>query len=922
VSSRTKFWLLTGLRFCGSCCLTVGCWALWLGLGALLAVLLYIAVAKELPVPGFVLRRAEAELAKSGLMLEFGRARFDPTGKILLEDVRVRLRPFEDPLLQCRLLYVRHDFWSLLAGWTFPTEVRLEGAALQLPAMLSPSGTAEPVVRDLALTLHQHDHVWEVDQFAGRLGRLALTLDGAYTSPARPGGTAALPLELLSARFLQTARQLAPILARLDAFERPSLSVHLESGPAEGNTATLVLTADGATRPWDRPVTLGPLVAATRLSLDHPGLRPLVVRAAARHVAYAGQVTADNLRALLHAEVLPESFSGRAVELLLAAASVDTGEGRAAAPVVRANLARWPEVGLQAATEIDGEFLAAEVEAGLAEQTARVRAAGRVAPETISRVLTRHTPRAAPFFVFGEPVRFTAEAVLAPGWHFERLAARVDAGRLDSRGVQVTSARGRIDIEGTSFLAHDARVTIGESAARGSYWMDFATTDYRMLLDGHLRPADITGWFHADWWPNFWNRFFVFTTPPAAEVDIQGRWKNPALSNNFVRARARNLTFRGADFETVDATVFVRPAFAHGLALAGTRAGGTQHLTGSFRRFAVPGGRETDRFEFDFDTTADPAVLGRMLDDQAADFPAALHFVRPPHIHAWGVFAGGPKPAPDYHFTAEAADGLSYFGFPLDTLKVRGDLQGEDLQLREIQFTAAGGEGAGKASLTGPAGARQLGFDLFVRKANLARTVHAVQEYQAARTGQPPPVGADSKFVRKAANSQLDLALSAQGNPASLASFKGTGNASLTGAQLGEIHLFGLLSQVLSSLSLSFSSLKLDAMRSTFEIRDGELYFPDLKVTGPSALIDARGKYTFATNALDFKAKFKPYEDPGSLLAAAVSLVINPLTSILELKLSGPLGDPKWSVVVGAGPKPPAAPAAAPAPATDPAVGK
>ena len=171
-----------------------------------------------------------------------------------------------------------------------------------------------------------------------------------------------------------------------------------------------------------------------------------------------------------------------------------------------------------------------------------------------------------------------------------------------------------------------------------------------------------------------------------------------------------------------------------------------------------------------------------------------------------------------------------------------------------------------------------------------------MQEYDANRLGQPYVVAAESKFIKQAANSSLDVALSAQGDPASVPSFQGAGNAALTGAELGEIHLFGLLSQVLSGLSLSFSSLKLDAARSSFTLRDGTLHFPDLKVTGPSAVMDARGYYTLAGNSLDFSARFKPYDQPGSLLAAAVSLVINPLTSILELKLGGRLDDPKWSV--------------------------
>ncbi|MFZ5495162.1 MAG: AsmA-like C-terminal region-containing protein [Verrucomicrobiota bacterium] len=903
------FWFKSGLRFCGSCCVTLACWTLWLALGALLVALLSIAFAKELPVPDHALRRIERALARSGLVLNFGRARFDPTGKVLLQDVKLRTARFEDPLLTCRLLYVRHDFWSLLAGWTFPDEIQIEGAALQLPAMLAPSGTTEPVVRDLAVTLRRRGQVWHVEQFAGRLGPLALTLRGELTPPR---GTAATPdLEKLTERFLQTARRVAPGMSRLDAFDRPALDVQLATGATGANRALLRFTAAGANRPWDQPVTTGPLVARTALDLGR-GPQAADVRFAVGWAEGPAGLAARLLRGELVVGLTPDPFGIRPEELRLAALRVETPEGPVHGPVLRADLVGWPAPRIEAAARLGGEFLAVEAEGSLTEKSARLHAVGRGHPDFINAALARHTPRAAPFFQFGDPVAFDAEAVLAPGWRFDRLAAWADAGRIDSRGVRITAARGRIDLTGASFLAHDARIAAGGSAARGSYWMDFGTTDYRMLLAGRLHPADINGWFRGDWWASFWNRWFAFATdaPPAAEVDIRGRWKQPWLSQNFVRAHVRSATVWGGDFEAVDATVFVRPGFAHGLALTGTRAGGTQRVAGSFKRFGTPGGRETDRFEFDFDTNADPAVLGRMLEGRADEVLASLRFTAPPHIHAWGTLSRGADGAlvPDWRLAAEAAAPLHYYGFPLASARVQGAVTGQGVRLDDIRFAAAGGAGAGKAALTGAPGARLLGFDLFLNKARLGDTVHAVQEYDATRTGRPPPAGPDSKFVRTAAQSLLDVSLSALGNPASLASFKGSGQAALTGGELGEVHLFGLLSQVLSSLSLKFSSLKFDAAHSAFTLDRGELYFPDLKVTGPSATIDARGRYSFATNALDFTARFKPYDQTDSLLAAAVSIVINPLTSILELKLNGPLGDPKWSVLVSPGPRPSLAP--------------
>ncbi|AOS43098.1 hypothetical protein Verru16b_00139 [Lacunisphaera limnophila] len=909
----THSWFKTGLHFCGSCVVTLLCWTLWIGLGALLVLLLYIALAKELPVPDYVLRRTEVELARSGLILKFGRARFDPTGKVLLEDVRVHTTAFEDPLLTCRLLYVRHDFWSLLSGQTTPAEIQIEGAALLLPAILAPGGTAEPLVRDLALTLRHHDHRWRVVQAAGRVGPLALTVQGEFTPPRR--GAAAPALDGLAGQYLQAARRLAPVMDRLNAFADPALAVQLDTDAAGANRATVLFTATGAVRPWDQPFTAGLVAAGTSLPLGGAASRPLTVQLAIRHLTGPREVTAHTLRATLQAEVSPARFTGRALSLEVAAGSVTSPEGTLAGPVIHADLAAWPVLRTTLATRIEGEFLAAEVEAGLTEKSARIHASGRGDPAFINRTLARHTPRAAPFFVFGDTVSFAADAVLAPGWRFTGLTAWADAGRIDSRGVLISSARGRIDIAGTRFVASEARVAMGENHARGSYEMDFITTDYRMLLRGALRPVAISGWFRGDWWPAFWDRYFNFAGgPPTAEVDVQGRWKKPLLSTNFIRAQASRATVWGGDFEAMDATVFVRPSFTHGLAVQATRAGGTEHLAGSFQRVGVPGTRETARFAFDFTTDADPAVLGRMLEGRADDVLASLRFTRPPSVHAWGAIAAG---VPEYHFTGRVADPFHYYGFPLEAAQVQGAVSGSDVQITNVSFSAGGGTGAGKATLSGPSGARRLGFDLFLNQANLSRTVRAVQEYEANRTGIPAPE-TEAKFVKQAANSRLDVALSALGDPVDLASFKGSGHAALTGAELGEINLFGVLSQVLSTFSLSFSSLKLDAARTNFDLLNGELLFPNFKVTGPSAAIDGRGKYTFATSALDFSARFRPYEEPGSLLAAAVSLVMNPLTSILELQLTGQLADPKWSVVVSTGtdPSKPSAPAPAPTAAT------
>ncbi len=900
---------LTVLRFCGSCLATLACWAVWLVLGATLAALIYVAAARELPVPDFMLRRAEAELARAGLTIKFGRARLDPTGIVLLENVQFHSRSFEEPLLTCRSLYLRRDFWTVLAGRPIPDEIRLEGAALQVPAMLSPSGTVEPLIRDVTLVLRHEDERWLVDQFNGRVGQLVLTARGEVTSPPRAPGAPALTPDQLTGQFLQVSRQFASQLHRLEAFDSPVLAVRLESPPGIGNTAHLLLTSAAAHEPWGQPLTLGPLAATGTLRLDGRGPRVLRLLAAARHARYQETYSADMVRAILSIDLSPDNPGLHPREALVAVGELAMPGFSTLGPVFRADLARWPDVSVALAMQLGGEFLAAEVDARLAEQSARIRAEGRGSPEFISRVLNQITPRAASYFMFGDPVVFRAEAVLDPGWRFARLTSRVDARRIDSHGVKITAARGRVDIEGMSFLAHDARVELGENLARGSYWMDFTTTDYRMLLDGRLRPPEINGWFRGDWWLNFWNAHFAFpVTPPAAEVDLTGRWRDPSRTVYFGSSDARNATVWGGEFEQSHAVLFLRPNFTHGLVLAATRAGGTQQLSGTFRRTADAASPGLGRFEFDFDSSVEPAVIGRMLDGKADDVLASLRFTSPPRVHAWGALGV----TNNYTFTGSAAGGLHYYGFPLDSVRVAGGVTGADVRLDAIEFGAAGGTGAGRATVRGLAEARQLGFDVALTGADLARSIRAVEEYQANLTGQKSQSVAESRFMKRAEGGRLDVSLSATGRPGDLPSFTGNGNAALTGAELGEIQLFGLLSQVLSGLSLNFTSLKLDAARTSFRMENGRLLFPDLKITGSTAVIDARGNFTFATSALDFTARLKPYEENRNLITGVIGLVMNPLTSILELKLTGPVSKPDWSIVVGGSSAHPESPTPAP----------
>lgn len=869
-------------------------------LSGVLGVQLYIALAQELPLPQFILQRLETRLAEHDLALAYHRAQFDPAGRVLLQDVRFRSRRFEDPVLVARSVYLRKSLWSVLSGDRAPDEIRIDGGTLQLPAPLSPSGTAAPLVSEIAATFRIDSQLVHVDQLAFRIGNCSVTLRGEFAPPPRRSDAPPLRPDAVLFRILQAGRQLVRALPHLEVLEQPALNAVLSVRPGIGNVAEIEVTAEALRWPAPQPVETSLLRATATIRLDGDEPRPLRFTFSTPRVAVGGdRVVASRIEgvAAFNFSLRQPEVPAR-VDLHLAARGVAARGEEIDLPVLHLLWRREGPVAAGLAFAAHDTVLGLIAEADLAAATAQVSLEGVVPPALVDDVLGRRAPRLAPYFRFGDPVRVAATADFGAGWQFQQLSARVRGGRLDSNGVEVTSTRGRIELDGArNFLAHDAHVQAGVNHARGSYAMNFRTRDYRMLLTGALRPLHISGWFRGAWWREFWSGQIEIAGPPAAaDVDVAGNWLDAPRTTYFGLTEAREVRVLGADLEQARARVFVRPHFAHAYALSAARAGGAQRATGSFKRLADDATRKLERLEFDLAGNFDADALRALGRATAESLLARWQFTSPPHIEFRGHtdYTGG-RARSDLTFTGRSEGRVTYGGFPIDSVATRGRVQGNDVRLDEIALRIADGQGTGRALLDGPEDQRRLGFDFFLENADLVRTLGVLHDYNRANSTEPV-APTNPELLKRASGGRLQFALSAEGHPDSLASFRGEGNLEIAGAELGEIHLFGLLSQVLSGLSLNFSSLKLDTLRGRYKLADGRVTFPELRVTGPNSLIEGRGDYRLTDQRLDFTARFRPYEANRNIITGVIGMVMNPLTSIFELRLTGSIRQPKWSI--------------------------
>lgn len=884
----------SALRLAGEAAGQVLCWTLWLALVLALAVQIGIAVSHQLKAPGFVLRAFESRLRASHVEARFGQATFDPAGGILLEDLSLSLPEFKEPIIHAGAAYIQLDPWALIAGRFEPRRIHVTGLTLYVPAMLAPSGRSEAIVEDLEFTVAPRDREIVVEHLTGKFGGVALTLRGAYHPPKRvpDGPIAPLPLlENIRAAYGPFTRQLVRLAAELKVAEQPQLDVLLVPAAAVGATAEIRLTARGIHLPKFRELVVSDLLATTRIALHGGGPSHSVLSIRLKEVRSGSVFTARQFQAQLRGTLNTTEFQFQPDDIDFTLQEI-TAMGFAAQNVSGHVVPEtWTKLRAELAAECLGAGAAIDVRTDLTTGAANVRFSGAVSPQLLTPIGALLKKDLYQFIGFGEPLLLDAAADFGPGWKFNRLSGHLDVRKVDAYHVPIDTAHGQIEFDGRHFLAHHARATLGENAATGSFYQDLATREFRFLLEGHLRPLEISGWFR-EWWPNIFDLFAFPVVPPNASVDVAGRWFAGEETTVFVFADSVSPVVRGVQFDHGRTLLFIRPHFLDGLEAFGTR--GTGEARGTFVRRANPTTGEWSLFSLALTSTLDLAAGEKLLGPTLGAELQPYSFERPPSLIVRGSFDGPAVQTPHQFLEifAQSQGPSTAFQFPATNLSFHATLKDEELVLENVKADVARGELAARAVLSGPKAERRLSFQGELRKANLGEAVTAVVNLAAARRGEQQTTV--DKILPGKPDVNIDLALAAEGLFDNPYSFEGTGTAALAGASLGEIRLLGLLSDL-----LNFTALRFTAARADFKVMGPKVTFPAVSITGSNSAIVGHGDYFLDRRELNFNARVYPFQESKSLLRNMVGIVLTPLSAVLEVKLTGPLEQPNWAFVIG-----------------------
>jgi len=873
---------------------TLALWTLWLALAVLLAVQIWIAGARELVAPAPLLRALEKQLASSQLSVRFGRATFDPTGRLLLENFSLSTASIAEPLLTGQLLYVTFDPWALLAGRFEAHHLEASGVELYVPAMFSPSGRAEALVRDLELSLAPDSQGITVERLTARFAGVGLTARGIIATGVwrSERGTPLAAEEVFARNYVGLARRLADFAPRLAALEAAQVTLTLVPSPTRGAIVNARVLAASLRLDQPFPVQTGPLQLATRFPLAGQTVVMAGVEATTSSLTTT-YGTAQGVQLRLRGVLRPAAFAFDPREADFAAAELRAGKVTLGAPVAHLEPGPLPRLNFALLALIGDAPVTAQGDFNFDTRAGAVHLDARLTSEVVAAVGAQLDRELRQLIVFTTPAHAVGDIVLATGGQLDRASGWVEADRLTVQEVLIDHVAGNVELHGSDFRATDAYLRQGGNLARGSYTMDLATNDYRFLLKGRLRPPDIDPWF-KEWWPRFWATFDFTPVAPEADVDVQGRWGDARLSSVFGDVASNRPVVNSAAFDAVHLRLFYRPNYTHIYDLFATRDSG--EARGWFKRTYDSATSAWRAIDFDVHSTIDLPEGARLFGPAGASVVAPYHFERPPRLYARGHLDGpaatGGATRENIHLEADSPSAFALYGFPLRNLGFSADIVDHDLTLDRVRVEFAGGAVEGKARVSGQGTERQLSFDATLHQANLAAAIITLEQFGAQRQGLPAP--AQSAFLERKTDIQLDVALSAEGRLDDFLSFHGAGNAQLAGSELGQVPMLGLLSEL-----LRFTSLRFTTARANFKIEGPRLDFPEIKVTGRNSAIDAHGAYALDTKTLDFNAKVFPFEESQGLVRGAVGFFLAPLSQFFELKLTGKIDHPAWSFLFG-----------------------
>lgn len=873
-------------------------------LAALCVLIAYVLLRDDLPVPDFVRGRIEREFAARGFTVSFTRAEVDPTAKILVQGLTLAPVRFGGPVISAGRVLLELDRLNVLAGQIDLVSLEAEDLQVICPASISPTGEPEPIVTIAAIRLTHHAGVWRLPGGGGTIGPLHLTARGAYQIPRPAAAAPPVDLNVWLDKFATLAPRVVRELARLDVLDQPRLHLYGTGGGGRPFNLEVAFTAEG----W-RDARIGEAYAVqARTHVTLGGDQPAPLRLSARVENFwrsdglsvdAIELVADWLAFPTAQNYLPWQVHATARQVVHPKLTVPT-------PVLAVFPLAYPLVDIDASAVLEGEPLALTAEADVRTRAGVVELHGSAGRHWLARVSTILGRDVTYYAAIDTPPDFSARAEIASGLEWQRVDFRLTTPALVARKVALDRARVRGAVTRDGLQIDLLEASSGEEAVRGTYSSDFKGRDYRFRLTGAMRPLEIAPWF-GGWWQRFWQDYTFAGGAPQFDIDQHGNWLRPEPILLSGSGAADRISYRGVAFDRAITRLFMRPGYLDLFEATLLRPEG--RIDGEVQLQFERGTPNPISQAFRFSSNADLVEVAKVFGKGGEDMLAPYRYKIPPATTMVGKVAReGDTYDVQLDIGVNTAEEFRYLDFPLEWLTTRALVHNKQVGLPEIYAGYANGVLNGSADVDNG----RLKFTAKLTNADFDRAIKTYTEYTDRNFPTPPEKIEPGSVTRENYGGVLTFGLSAAGPITNLKAFEGEGEVALNGAELYQLKVIGLFSNILGT---GLGVLGFTDAVGPFQVRRDKIHFPDLRVTGKSALLEATGDYSLRDGSIDFRVRMKPLDQSAGFITKLFGRIVDPLTKLLfEARLTGTLRNPKNSVAILA----PRAPEPEPEPAPPP----
>ena len=871
--------------------LLIGCHNMAL-LGLALSFMMLSAVVvlsmfyEEIPIPPRLMERIERQLESQGLNLACEKVTLDFRGNLLGQKMALSFMKSDEPVLEADLVYLHINFAALMLDRIPIDKVRVSNATLYCPAMVSPSGATDHLVQDLHFSLRRHWGGWSMPFLTGNFRHLQLSASGDLTGLvlhlSEPGKGDPDKPDLYPV-YLKLSGMAMEAYKTLNALHAPHLELEFATPANRQFTVSSRLTAPRfSSTSWPSAEGLTH-TGSFQLAPDVRILQP--VRIGAQTVTMENpEIRLKNvsIAALKNGPIedlkspFPFRFEASTSTLIYRDTPFDN-------LVIYGSLLDGGKIEGTISGETLQGVLTSHLQADLKSRTARGSVRGHFNGEAIvGRPEFNHLWKLR-WSKQHQPAYFDVDFSY-PG-NLDGLAARI---RLETRDVEMIKApfqwaRLRGHLRGTRLDLHQIDVGGNGNDLKCAFQQDLREKFFRFSMAGNFRPHDVNAWW-GSWWTETFQHLNIIDQPPYLDLAIRNSFYYKKRLTLHGYAAGEKVELGGMGFDRVASKMFIRPNYIDVFELNAHRPEGS--ASGQIQCELKGGALQNIRV--DATSNLDPEPSLGLFGEGGRKILEPYTWEGHPTLTVRGEFNfSEPTHWQELDIGITTDSPLSYHGFPVDSLEARCRYDRGDVYLDELAFRFAEGSGSGSASYIHQDENAFLLYDFELTGAHLGQALKKVGQFRRNSGADQPSQGRGEKEYKGV----LDIQASGI-SPAGYGLDKvfAQGNVEVRDGTLAEIPLFGPLSGL-----IFFTKLKLGDASAFFQWDAGKITFPDLVMTGNTARLEGEGEYYPDGSFLDFQVRVILLREAGiPILSQLVMPILDPLSHIAEVNLTGTLTKPQW----------------------------